>query len=125
MAIEPTPTPLPQFTLDLTIEQPTVDKLIVKVDVPENIALAKTELYIDNKLIEKIVASPFDEFEVNINELGSGKHMMRVEATDENGVIASSEVELTLTIPPTPVPTIPPTPQPTPMAAASAPVEAD
>jgi hypothetical protein len=48
--------------------------------------------------------------------LGSGKHTVRVEATDENGVAASAEVELTLTIPPTPAPTIPPTPQPTPTA---------
>ena len=68
-----------------------MDKLIVTVDVPENVALEKTELYLNNKLIEKIVSSPFDQFEVNVNDLGSGKHNIRVEAVDENGVTASAE----------------------------------
>ncbi|HXV96879.1 MAG TPA: VWA domain-containing protein, partial [Anaerolineae bacterium] len=117
--IEPTPTPLPQFTLGLNIEQPATDKVIIRVDAPENITLVTSELFINNKLIEKIVSPPFDQFEVDINELGSGKHTVRVEAMDENGVAASAEVELTLTIPPTPAPTIPPTPQPTPTASPS------
>jgi hypothetical protein len=115
--IEPTPTPLPQFTLDLTIDQPNVDTLIVNVVAPDDVTLESAELYINNQLIEKIVAAPFDQFEVNIEELGSGKHSIRVEALAENGATASTEVELTLTIPPTPLPTIPPTVQPTPTAA--------
>jgi|GEM_PF-1963527 len=110
--IESTPTPLPQFTIDLTIEPPVGNTLLVKVDIPPEVDLASTELYLNNKLVEKIVAAPFDQFEVNINELSSGKHSVRVEAVDKKGVTASKEAQLTLTIPPTPVPTIPPTPQP-------------
>ncbi|MBE7474905.1 MAG: FHA domain-containing protein [Anaerolineales bacterium] len=110
--IEPTPTPLPQFAIDLTIEPPVGTTMVVKVDIPPDVDLASTELYLNNKLIEKIVAAPFDQFEVNINELGSGKHNVRVEAVAKNGVTASKEAELTLRIPPTPAPTIPPTAQP-------------
>jgi pSer/pThr/pTyr-binding forkhead associated (FHA) protein len=110
--IEPTPTPLPQFTIDLTIEPPVGNTLTVKVDIPPDVNLVSTELYLNNKLVEKIISDPFDQFEVNINELGSGKHSVRVEAVDQNGVTASKEAELTLTIPPTPSPTLTPTPQP-------------
>ncbi|MCL4297861.1 MAG: FHA domain-containing protein [Anaerolineae bacterium] len=108
----PTPTSLPQFAIGLTIEPPAGNTLLVKVDITPDVDLASTELYLNNKLIEKIVAAPFDQFKVNINELGSGKHSVRVEAVAKNGVTASKEALLTLTIPPTPNPTLPPTPQP-------------
>lgn len=111
-ALVPTPTPLPQFAIDLTIEPPEGDTMLVKVDIPPEVDLASTELYLNNKLAEKIIAAPFDQFEININELGSGKHSVRVEAVAQNGVTASKEAQLTLTIPPTPSPTLPPTPQP-------------
>ncbi len=111
VAIQPTPTPLPQFAIDLSVDQKLDEgKLEVKVNVPAEVSLTKAELFINNKLDQQKIAPPFDRFELNLAQLGSGKHGIRVEATDKNGVTASAEVELTLSLLPTPIPTIPPTP---------------
>lgn len=112
-AIEPTPTPVPQFSLGLTVNQPSGSQLEVLLEVPAEVTLAKTELFINEQLAQRAVEPPFDRFEVDILELGSGQHSLRAEATDVNGTLATSQVELTLTIPPTPVPTVAPTPEPT------------
>ena len=112
-AIEPTPTPVPQFSLGLTVNQPSGSQLEVLLEVPAEVTLAKTELFINDQLAQRAVEPPFDHFEVDILELGSGQHSLRAEATDINGTLATSQVELTLTIPPTPAPTVAPTPEPT------------
>lgn len=123
-AVQPTPTPLPQFAIDLSVDQRLDEgKLEIKVNVPTEVSLVKTELFINDKLDQQKVAPPFDRFELNLTQLGSGKHSVRVEATDKNGGTASAEVELTVSLPPTPTPTIPPPPAPTaaaPTPAASA-----
>ncbi len=107
-AIEPTPTPVPQFLIELTTAQPVEGKVEIKVNIPGDIALEKTELFIDNELKTKVISPPFDLFEIDVIELGSGVYNVRVEATNENGMTASAETQLTLTIPPTPIPTLPP-----------------
>ncbi len=111
-AIEPTPTPVPQFLIELTADPPVEGKVKIKVNILDDITLEKTELFINNELEKKAVSPPFDLFEIDVIELGSGVHNIRVEATDENGVTASAETQLTLTIPPTPIPTLPPEPKP-------------
>jgi VWFA-related protein len=114
LAIEPTPTSPPQFLIDLTIDQKLAEgKLKVKVNAPADVTLTKTELFINNELEQQKVEPPFDQFDLDIAELGSGQHNIRVEATAENGVIAAAEVELTLSLLPTPTPTITSTPIPT------------
>jgi hypothetical protein len=112
-AVEPTPTPVPQFSMGLTVNQPSGSQLEVLLEIPAEVTLTKTELFINDELAQRAVEPPFDRFEIDILELGSGKQSLRVEATDINGTLATSQVELTLTIPPTPVPTVVPTPQPT------------
>ncbi|MCB0168879.1 MAG: FHA domain-containing protein [Anaerolineae bacterium] len=107
----PTPTPVPQYGLILTVEQSGGGKLTVNARVPSNISLKQTQLFINNNLVQKTVTPPFGRFEIGLNELGSGKHNIRVQSTDVNGVEASAEVDLTLTLPPTPVPTVAPTAQ--------------
>jgi pSer/pThr/pTyr-binding forkhead associated (FHA) protein len=112
-AIEPTPTSPAQFSINLNINQTTEDKLEVEIiDLPVGVTLAQTELYINNTLTQKAAAPPFDRFEIDIIELGSGKHTVRVEVTAENGVVAVAESEVTLSIPPTPAPTPVPTQTP-------------
>lgn len=109
--IIPTPTPAPQYGITLTVEQSGGGKLTVNARVPSNISLKQTQLFINNNLVQKTVTPPFGRFEIGLNQLGSGKHNIRVQAADVNGVEASAEVDLTLTLPPTPVPTIAPTAQ--------------
>lgn len=108
--IEPTPTPVPHYSISLSVDQPAGDKLEIMVSVPEGITLTQTSLYVDDQLVEKAVEPPLDQFTLDVNKLGSGKHVIRVETTDSNQVDASAEVELMLTIPPTatPPPTAPP-----------------
>jgi len=120
-ADEPTPTPLPPFEIGLNgSQQPDEDLIQLAVEVPADVVLAKTELFVDDNLVQRVVSPPFETFEVDINELGPGTHRIRVEATDELGRIASSEIEATVNEPPTPTPTTAPTPEQAP-----APVEVD
>ncbi|MCB0175046.1 MAG: FHA domain-containing protein [Anaerolineae bacterium] len=107
----PTPTPPPPYTIALTVEQSGSGQLTVNARVPDDISLKQTQLFINNNLVQRSVTPPFGRFEIGLNELGSGKHNIRVQATDVNGVEASAEVDLTLTLPPTPVPTVAPTAQ--------------
>ncbi|HRV93405.1 MAG TPA: FHA domain-containing protein [Anaerolineae bacterium] len=107
----PTPTPPPPYTIALTVEQSGSGQLTVNARVPDDISLNQTQLFINNNLVQRSVTPPFGRFEIGLNELGSGKHNIRVQATDVNGVEASAEVDLTLTLPPTPVPTVAPTAQ--------------
>ena len=123
-AIVPTATPLPQYALAISIEQPSGDKVAVNVAIPPEITLAQTELLVDGQSLAVATAPPFDQFVLDVNQLGSGNHTIRVEALDTNGVSASAEVELMLTLPPTPppAPTLPPpTPAPTPVVESAAP----
>ncbi|MCB9108633.1 MAG: FHA domain-containing protein [Anaerolineales bacterium] len=107
----PTPTPPPPYTIALTVEQSGSGQLTVNARVPDDISLKQTQLFINNNLVQRSVTPPFGRFEIGLNELGSGKHNIRVRATDVDGVEASAEVDLTLTLPPTPVPTVAPTAQ--------------
>lgn len=107
----PTPTPAPQYNLTLTVEQSGSGKLTVNAQVPSNITLKQTQLFINDNLVQKSVTPPFGRFEIGLNQLGSGKHNIRVQSIDDNGVEATAEVDLTLTLPPTPVPTVAPTVQ--------------
>ena len=109
-AIEQTPTPLPQFSINLSVDQPSGDTLEITVNNPEQAELTETRLYVNEVLLTSVVEPPFDTFVVAVQELGSGTHMIRVEASDVNGVSASAQVELMLTLPPTPVPSPTPTP---------------
>lgn len=111
-AIDPTPTPQPQFSIGLTVEQVGSDKLVVNADVPSDVTLNQSQLFVNNNLIQRTLTPPFGQFEIGLYELGSGQHNIRVRATDINGVEASAEVDLTLTLPPTPVPTVAPASQP-------------
>jgi hypothetical protein len=114
-AAEPTPTPVPQFSIGLNASpQSDEGRIEITVEVPADVVLEKTELFVNDNLVQRLVSEPFDTFEVDINQLGSGTHRIRVEATDELGRVASNEVEATVNIPPTPVPTTPPTPEPLP-----------
>jgi len=111
-ADEPMPTPLPPFEIGLNgSQQPGEDLIQLTVDVPADVVLAKTELFVDDNLVQRVDSSPFETFEVDINELGPGTYRIRVEATDELGRIASSEIEATVNDPPTPTPTTAPTPE--------------
>jgi hypothetical protein len=107
-AIEPTPTPLPQFTISLSVEQAPAGALAVAVEIPPDVTITQTELFVNNAPIERRAAPPFDRFTLDINAIGSGKHAVRVEATADTGITASAEVELSLALPPTP----PPSPTP-------------
>jgi hypothetical protein len=123
-AIVPTATPLPQYALAISIEQPSGDKVAVNVAIPPEISLTQTELLVDGQSLAVATAPPFDQFVLDVNQLGSGNHTIRVEAVDTNQVSASAEVELMLTLPPTPppAPTLPPpTPVPTPVVETAAP----
>lgn len=123
-AIEPTPTSPPQFSIDLAIDQKLAEgKLEVKVNVPADVILTKTELFINNELDQQKVEPPFDQFDLDMAELGSGQHNIRVEATDKNGITAAAEVELTLSLLPTPTPTVPPTPIPATVSTPVAPAD--
>ncbi len=119
-AVEPTPTPLPQFAISLAINQPSGDRLEVSVEVPDGVTLAQTELFVNGESVQKATAPPLDKFTLNVNDLGSGEHALRVEAVDTNQVTASAEVELMLTVPPTPTPAPTVTPQ---LASAAAPAQ--
>ncbi|MCG3212087.1 MAG: hypothetical protein FOGNACKC_05734 [Anaerolineae bacterium] len=122
-AAEPTPTPPPQFAISLAVNQPSGDTLEVSVEVPDGVTLAQTELFVNGESVQKATAPPLDKFTLNVNDLGSGKHTLRVEAVDTNQVTASAEVELMLTIPPTPTPAPTATPQPAAAAAPAQPAE--
>jgi VWFA-related protein len=116
VAIPPTATPLPQFAIGLAVEQIGAGQLAVKVKVPADVTLEQTELFVDNKTIQKAVSPPFDQFNLDMLELGSGKHKIRVEVTDANKILAKAEIEVEVQISSTPVPTASPTaaPRPTP-----------
>ncbi len=116
-AIEPTPTPVPQFSVELVIEVNEGKTLLVTVGVPPGVTLVKTTLSIDGRLFGQNTAPPLDKFEVDLLELGSGKHTLRVEAEADSGGTAAAEREVDLTIPPTPVPTPTPLPEPSPTPA--------
>jgi len=120
-AILPTPTPVPHYAINLTVDQPSGDKLEVKVNATTGITLTQTELYVDDQSVKKATTLPFDQFTLDVNQLGSGKHIIRVDAVDSNQITATAQVELMLTIPPapTPAPTLaPPPPAVTPPASA-------
>ncbi|MCB0224225.1 MAG: VWA domain-containing protein, partial [Anaerolineae bacterium] len=85
----PTPTPPPPYTIALTVEQSGSGQLTVNARVPDDISLKQTQLFINNNLVQRSVTPPFGRFEIGLNELGSGKHNIRVQATDVNGVEAS------------------------------------
>ena len=104
----PTPTPPPPYTIALTVEQSGSGQLTVNARVPDDISLKQTQLFINNNLVQRSVTPPFGRFEIGLNELGSGKHNIRVRATDVDGVEASAEVDLTLTLPPTSASKLPP-----------------
>ncbi len=120
--IEPTPTPPPQYTVGLSVEQSTAQMLVVRVTVPPDVELTRTELYLNSQLEQTLNEAPFDIFELDISVLGSGKHLIGVETVDINQVTAAAEVELTLTLPPTPEPTLSATSLP-PDETASSPAE--
>ncbi len=113
-AILPTPTPVPHYAISLTVDQPSGDKLNVKVNATTGITLTQTELYVDDQSVKKATTPPLDQFTLDVNQLGSGKHIIRVDAIDSNQITATAQVELMLTIPPTPTPA--PTPVPPPPA---------
>lgn len=113
-AIPPTPTPLPQFAIGLGVEQTGEGRLQIKVNVPPEVTLAKTELFVDNESEQKAISPPFDQFYLDISRLSPGTHKIRVEATDTNKVVAVDEREIIVPETPTPVPTPIPTPIPTP-----------
>ncbi len=109
--VAPTPTPLPPFEIVLNgSQQPDEDTIQLTIEIPADVVLAKTELFVDDNLVQRIDSPPFETFAVNTDELGPGTHRIRVEATDESGRVASSEIEATVNIPPTPTPTLAPTP---------------
>lgn len=112
--VEPTPTPVPHFSISLTVNQPGGEMLEIDVANPQNVDLTRTQLYVNDEPRATADKPPFDKFLLPINDLGSGTHIIRVEATDSNKVSASAQVELMLTIPPTPEPA----PTPTPVSAA-------
>jgi len=108
-ALEPTATPPPQYTIGLSVEQQTSEMLAVQVMVPPEISLTRSELYLNDDLLQTRTEAPFDMFEIEVGALGSGQHLIRVEAVDTNQVTATAEVELTLTLPPTATPAPTPT----------------
>ncbi len=107
-AIEPTPTPLPQFAIALAPEPPDNNgKMRIAVKVPADVVLQKTELYVDGKKEQEITSPPFDVFDIDMAQLSSGKHTFKVMASAQNGVTAEAEAGISLTKPPTPLPSTP------------------
>lgn len=113
-AVPPTPTPAPQFSIGLGIVQTGEGRLQIRLTVPPEVTLEKTELFVDNESEQKAVSPPFDQFYLDISRLSPGAHKIRVEATDTNKVVAVDEREVIVPETPTPVPTPSPTPVPTP-----------
>lgn len=72
--------------------------------------IARTAIYIDDRQLAEATEAPFDQFILKMADIGPGKHIIRVEATNEAGVTALDKRDLT--IPETPAPTVAPTTPP-------------
>jgi VWFA-related protein len=116
----PTATPAPTATLiplTVAIVEATKDKpepgflqVLVEVNPPGQIT--RSELFLDGESVAALTESPFDVFNLRLSELTSGEKVMRVEVTGLDGTTASSERNITISLPPTPAPTAIPTPTP-------------
>ena len=116
----PTPTPLPP-ELTVTIMEATKDKpekgdleILMAISEPERAGQA--ELFVDDISRQVLAQPPLEKFVLQLDELTPGRHMLRIEVTDDLGRIATDKREISISEPPTPVPTPVPPPPPEPTA---------
>jgi VWFA-related protein len=97
--------PVSEFSIaiaDALANSPMEGELEIVVDVSQAEKIEKASLYVDDALEKELFEPPFDSFILKMSDFSDGKHIVRVEVTDEVGFTAIDKRDLTLSMPPPP-----------------------